>query len=202
MEEHLRLSDRLSQWVTRHAEGPYILPWLALLAFLDGCISPFPAEIFLAALMVAHPKRWREYLLVTALAAAAGASVGYLIGGLLFQFLGQPLIDTYHFQKAFLTAQHLLHGHIFLTMAIAPFILPLPEKVFIYAAGFLGAHFIPFITGYFLGHTIRLAVFMYLAGRYGQQVIRLLEEYILIIAGVVLMMALLYGIVHWHLLPL
>ncbi len=202
MEEKLRFHDRVWQWFEGHSGTHYALVWLGLVSFFDGFISPIPTELYLVALIIAQPKRWWQYLIVSSIGAVGGATVGYFVGNVLFNFLGTLLIHFYHLQKVFMYAQHLLYGHTFLVMALAPFIFPIPEKVFIYAAGFLGVHFIPYLLGYFVGHTLRLAIVLYLADRYGKKVFDTLKEYLLIIGIGIVCVVVIYGIVHLYRLPL
>lgn len=174
----LPLKDRAWEWFRAHAEGPYALPWLALVSFSDAIFFPIAPEVFLVALMVAHPKRWKEYLLVALPSSVIGAGIAYWIAGALFAQFGQPILAFYHLEPAFTTAQHFIRGHVFLTMALGNF-SPIPDKALVYAAGFLGAHFLPFIAGYFVGRGLRMSVAVYLADRYGEQTLALVNRYFL-----------------------
>jgi uncharacterized membrane protein YdjX (TVP38/TMEM64 family) len=77
-----------------------------------------------------------------------------------------------------------------------------PEKVFVLAAGFLGAPFLPFILGFAIGRVARLALTIYLTHRFGMRVLKVIQEYFLGFTLLLLAIVLYYGIVHWHLLPL
>lgn len=185
------------QWFVDRAHSPHALVWLALVAFTDAVFSPVVPEAFLAALMLARPDRWRQYLSVSILSTVAGAGVGYYIGHFLFKLFGMPLLALYGLQGAFDSAQHLIAGHVFTAMALASF-TPIPDKVFIYAGGFLGVHFIPFILGYLLGRGARMAIVAYLAGRYGESILAVANRYFLYIAIAVLAVFAYYIIVHVH----
>ncbi len=193
--------NRIWQWFSAHAQSKRALPWLAVIAFTDTIISPLAPEIFLVALMLAHPKRWREYLPVSIAFSTLGAVVGFYVASFLFVQFGDPILHFYGLEKGFNTARHLLLGHVFLVMTLASF-TPLPDKVFIYAAGFLGVHFWPFILGFFLGRSIRMALVCYLTERFGKHILDLMGRYALWFFGVALALLAIYGIVHWHLLPL
>lgn len=193
--------ERSWQWFVGHAHRPHALAWLALVAFTDAIISPLAPEVFLVALMLAQPSRWRQYLATAVLSTIAGAAVGYYVAVFLFHQFGEPLLAFYHLQNAFRVARSLIMGHVFLTMAVASF-TPVPDKVFIYAGGFLGVHFLPYITGYFLGRSIRMALVVYLTGRYGQRALDLFTKYILWVAPFVFALLLWYVIVHLHLFGL
>ena len=190
--------DRSWQWFTQKAASPYALGWLAVMAFTDAIFFPIAPEVFLVALMLAHPSRWRQYLPVAIISSALGATVGYFIANTLFAQFGDPILHFYGLQKAFFLARHAIGGHVFLTMMFASF-TPIPDKVFIYAGGFLGAHFVPFITGYVLGRGARMAIICYLTGRFGKRTLELIDEYLLAVGVLLLAFLALYGIVHRHL---
>ena len=195
-----RARTSLWQWFVHHAHSKNALPWLAFIAFTDTVISPLAPEVFLVALMLANPRRWKAYLLVAITFSTAGAIVGFYIASTLFHQFGEPILHFYGLQKGFDLARGLLHGHIFMAMALASF-TPLPDKVFIYAAGFLGAHLLPFISGFFVGRAIRMALICYFTDRFGKRILEMLDRYFLYVGGALFALLVLYGIVHWHLLP-
>jgi membrane protein YqaA with SNARE-associated domain len=188
-------------WFQTHAQSRHALAWLALVAFSDAIFFPIAPEIFLIALMLAHPAKWRSYLPVAIVSSMAGAAVGYSIAAFLFHQFGEPILVFYHLEKAFTFARHFIAGHVFWAMAVASF-TPIPDKVFIYAGGFLGVHFFPFIAGYFLGRGIRMALVVYLTGKYGADVLGLINRYLLWFGALLVVLATIYGMVHWHLLGL
>lgn len=188
-------------WFKRHAQSRHALAWLALVAFADAIFFPIAAEVFLVALVLAHPKRAWAYLLVSITSSVAGAAVGYLIAMFLFHQFGMPLLTFYHLDSAFRYARRFIGTHVFWAMSLASF-TPFPDKVFIYAGGFLGVRFLPFITGYFVGRGIRMSLVTYFTGRYGAKVLDMAREYILITGGIVVVVVTIYSVLHWHFLGL
>lgn len=185
-------------WFQVHARSRYALVWLALVAFADAIFFPVAPEVFLVALVLAHRERARQYLATAALSSALGAMAGYFIAAFIFHQFGEPILQFYHLEGAFHTARHIIGTHVFWAMAAASF-TPIPDKVFIYAGGFLAAPFLPFITGYVLGRSARMALFVYLTEAYGASVLGIMGRYFKWV-GVVLVTALaIYGIVRWHL---
>lgn len=196
----LSVRERMWNLFEKYSERPHALALLALVAFTDAIASPLVPEIFIAVLVAAHPSRWKQYLSVSIVATVLGATVGYIIAGFLFQQFGQPILAFYHLEPAFMTAQHFIRGHVFLAMMVVSF-TPIPDKVFIYAGGFLGAHFTPFITGYVIGRGARMALVAFLAERYGKQALELLSRYLLWVGAVLLALLSFYATLHWHLFP-
>jgi membrane protein YqaA with SNARE-associated domain len=188
-------------WFIAHTDRPGALGWLALLSFSDALFFPLAPEIYLVAFTLAQPKKWKEYLPVAIVSSIAGATAGYFVGAFLFHQFGLPLLQFYNLEGAFMTAQRLIHGHVFATMLLASF-TPIPDKVFIYAGGVLGVHFIPFITGYSVGRGIRMALVVYLTSRFGQQALDIIKRYLLLFGAVLVALGTIYAMVHWHLLGL
>lgn len=190
---------RVWEWFSYHARRPHALWWLGLIAYTDALFFPIAPELFLVALVLAHRERSREYLAVAATLSAAGAATGYFVAAFLFHQFGEPVLAFYHLQSAFATAQHYIEGHVFTTMAVASF-TPIPDKVFIYAGGFLGVHFVPYFMGYVLGRTVRMALFVLLTERYGMQAVGIFKRYVLWFSAALVAVGIIYGMVHWHLL--
>lgn len=188
-------------WFQVHARSRHALVWLALVAFADAIFFPIAPEVFLVALVLAHKERARQYLGVAAVSSALGAVAGYFIASFIFHQFGEPILQFYHLEGAFATARNIIGTHVFWAMAAASF-TPIPDKVFIYAGGFLAAPFVPFIIGYALGRTARMALFVYLTEAYGRKVLDMMARYFKWV-GVLLVTALaVYVIVRWHLLGL
>jgi membrane protein YqaA with SNARE-associated domain len=183
------------------AQGPHALFWLGVCALTDPIFFPIPPEIYLAALMLAHPKRWRLYLIVAGTCSIVGAALGYIVGAFLLREFGMPLIQFYHLDRAFFEAQKFLAPHIFWGMIFVAFQL-IPEKVFVLAAGFLNAPFALYLAGFAIGRSVRLAATVYLTHRFGSSILTVLQKYFLYFTIFLLAIVAYYAIVHWHLLPL
>ena len=199
--EHITTArERSWTWFVEHARSRFALVWLAVIAFTDTLFSPFTAEAFLAALVLAHRDHWRRYLPVALAASTAGAAAGYWVLYWAFRSFGEPMLASWGLDGIYGMAQTLLGGQIFFAMLLASF-TPLPDKLFIYAAGVLGSPFAPFIAGFVIGRGARMSVVTYLVWRFGAPVLEVINRYSwLAAAGAVALLAV-YAIVHWHLWP-
>lgn len=195
----LHWSDRLWQWFVRHAESRYALLWLAVISFTDAIFFPIAPEVFIVALVIAHPRLWKRYTTVAVIFSALGATAGYFLAWFLFHQFGETILSFYGLSGAFTQAQQLIHGHVFWMMMLASF-TPIPDKVFIYAGGFLGVHFLPFFAGYWIGRGARMGLIAYFTQRYGKHVLDLMRRYLLWVGAALLVVVLYYGMVHFHLL--
>ncbi len=199
--EHIPTTqERGWSWFVEHAKSRYALWWLALLGFADTVFFPISVEAFLAVLVLAHRDRWRTYLAVSITSSTAGAVAGYWLLYWLFRSFGEPLLAQWGIGEAYGIAQTLLGGQIFLTMLLASF-TPLPDKLFIYAAGILGAPFVPYILGFILGRGARMAVVTYLVWKFGPTILESINKYSAYSAAVAVAILVLYGIFKLHLVP-
>lgn len=163
-------------WFVAHAKSRFALVWLALLGFADTVFFPISVEAFLAALVLAHRERWKTFLAVSLVSSAAGAAAGYWLLYYIFRSFGEPLLAQWGLGEAYTLGQTLVGGQIFVTMLVASF-TPLPDKLFIYAGGILGAPFAPYLVGFVIGRGARMAAVTYLVWRLGPKALETINKY-------------------------
>ena len=199
--EHLTTpQERMWAWFTNHARSRFALWWMALIAFTDTIFSPIAAEAFLAVLVLAHRDHWKRFLLVSWISSMVGTVAGYWLFYYAFRTFGEQFIAAWGLGGAYLQVQDLFAGQIFFAMLLASF-TPLPDKLFIYAAGILGAPFWPFFAGFAIGRGGRMSVVTYLVWRFGAPVLELVNKYSIYAAGGAVAILVAYAMVHWHLIP-
>jgi len=199
--EHIPTArERGWDWFVSHAKSRFALAWLALLGFADTVFFPISVEAFLAVLVLAHRDRWRTYLAVSLVSSTLGAITGYWLLYLLFRSFGEPLLASWGIGEAYTIAQSLVGGQIFFAMLLATF-TPLPDKLFIYAAGILGAPFAPYVAGFVIGRGARMAVVTYLVWKFGSTILDSVNKYSAYSAVVAVAVLALYVIFKLHLVP-
>src|SRR5258708_20647019 len=77
------------------AEGPYAERALAAVAFAESSFFPIPPDVLLAPMALANPQRAWRYALIATVASVIGGMLGYAIGAVLYNTLGQWLINLY-----------------------------------------------------------------------------------------------------------
>jgi membrane protein YqaA with SNARE-associated domain len=168
--------ERGWQWFVGHAQSRFSLVWLALLGVADTIFFPISVEAFLAVLVLAHPAHWRRYITVALTSSVTGAIIGYWLLFYIFQTFGEQYLATWGIEGGYAAAQALIGGQIFFTMLLATF-TPLPDKLFIYAAGILAAPFWPFVFGFVLGRGARMALVTFLVLKLGPMVLESFNKY-------------------------
>ena len=156
---------------SRHA------PWaLALIAFAESSFFPLPPDLLLVPMSLARPRRALFYAAIATVASVAGGVLGYAIGALLYQTLGQWLISAYGYGNR-LEALRLAYAHWGWAIILIKGLTPIPYKLVTIMSGLLGYSLTLFIL---LSLVTRGARFFLLAGllnRFGEPIRAGLERH-------------------------
>ncbi len=119
------------------SESPKALPALAAVSFAESSFFPIPPDVVLVPMALAQPHKARLYALVCTIASVLGGLVGYAIGALLYDTVGQWLISVYGYGQgveAFREAYDKWGAWIILIKGMTP----IPYKIVTIASGFAG----------------------------------------------------------------
>lgn len=86
---------RLYRWTIGLAEKPSAPYALGLIAFAESSFFPVPPDTILIPMSLARPRRAWLYALICTIGSVAGGLLGYAIGALLYDTVGQWLIHVY-----------------------------------------------------------------------------------------------------------
>jgi membrane protein YqaA with SNARE-associated domain len=86
---------RIYDWCIDAAHKPYALWILGAVAFAESSFFPVPPDVMLIPMSLARPQRAWFYALVCTAASVLGGILGYAIGALLYDSIGQWLISFY-----------------------------------------------------------------------------------------------------------
>jgi len=86
---------RIYDWCIDAAHKPYALWIMAAVAFAESSFFPVPPDVMLIPMSLARPARAWVYATVCTAASVLGGMLGYAIGALLYDSLGQWLINLY-----------------------------------------------------------------------------------------------------------
>lgn len=144
------LYDRVIRW-SRHRHAPR---YLALLSFTESSFFPIPPDVMLAPMVLAQRERAWYLAGITTLFSVLGGLLGYLIGWVLFDQLGQPIIELYHAERQFETVKDWFNEYGVWVVFIAGF-SPIPYKLFTVTSGLLAMALAPFILASAVGRGAR-----------------------------------------------
>jgi membrane protein YqaA with SNARE-associated domain len=85
---------RLYDWTLAWAAHPRALWVLAIVSFLESSIFPIPPDALMIPMILAAPRRAWVIAGVCTLASVAGALLGYAVGYLAWEGLGEPVLSA------------------------------------------------------------------------------------------------------------
>ena len=85
----------LYDFVLKLAAGRHAEPALFVVSFAESSFFPIPPDVMLAPMCFAKPERAYRYALVCTLASVLGALLGYAIGYLVFESVGQAILNFF-----------------------------------------------------------------------------------------------------------
>jgi membrane protein YqaA with SNARE-associated domain len=151
---------RLYQWILSLAESPNAPFALAAVAFAESSFFPIPPDVILIPMSLAAPRRALRYAAIATIASVAGGMVGYGIGALLYDTLGQWLIQLYGYADR-MAALKETYAHWGAMVILVKGLTPIPFKLVTIVSGLLGYNFALFVA---LSVVTRGARFFLLAG--------------------------------------
>ena len=92
---HRAMLRRIYDWCIDAAHKPYAMWMLAAVAFAESSFFPVPPDVMLIPMSLARPQRAWLYALVCTATSVVGGILGYAIGALLYDSIGQWLINLY-----------------------------------------------------------------------------------------------------------
>jgi membrane protein YqaA with SNARE-associated domain len=160
---------RLYDWTMSLAGSRHAIVALAAVAFAESSFFPIPPDILLIPLVLADRSRARLYAFVCTAASVTGGLLGYAIGALLYDSLGQWLIRAYGYGtgvEAFRHAYAQWGAWIILIKGMTP----IPYKIVTIASGFAGYNIGLFILLSLITRGLRFFIVAELLRHYGEPI--------------------------------
>jgi membrane protein YqaA with SNARE-associated domain len=136
--------DRLYDRIIALSESPRAPYALAAIAFAESSVFPIPPDVILAPMSLAQPKLAWRFAFIATVASVLGGMVGYGIGALLFDTVGQWLIHVYGYadKMAALKETYARWGAL---VILIKGLTPIPFKLVTIVSGLLGYNFPLFV---------------------------------------------------------
>jgi membrane protein YqaA with SNARE-associated domain len=167
---------RLYDWVLSWADRPSGPAALFALSFTESFFFPIPPDPLLMALALGRPRRAFWFALITTIASVLGGIGGYVIGLLLFEQVGRPVLEFYGAMEKFAHVGNLYRENLVLALGTAG-LTPIPYKVFTIAAGAFAIPIVPFIVISAASRGLRFFAVAALIYRWGQPVKAFIDRY-------------------------
>ena len=127
--------------LSESAHAPYAL---AAIAFAESSFFPIPPDVILAPMSLAKPRLAWRYALIATIASVLGGILGYAIGALLYDTIGQWLIHIYGYadRMAALKETYARWGA---WVILIKGLTPIPFKLVTIVSGLMGYNFAAFV---------------------------------------------------------
>ncbi len=184
------LYEQTLAW-SRHRRAGWAL---AVVSFIESSFFPIPPDVMLIPMVLAaRLKAWR-FALICTLASVLGALVGYAIGYIFWETIGQPIVAFYNAEAAFDRFVGFYDDWgIWIVLAAA--ISFLPFKVATIASGVSGLALAPFLIASLIGRAIRFFAIAALVYYFGRDIRKFIDRYFNMLS--LIFVAILVAAVFW-----
>lgn len=166
---------RMYDWCIDAAHKPYALWILGIVSFAESSFFPVPPDVMLIPMALARPQKAWLYAGICTLTSVAGGVVGYLIGHLLYDSVGQWVIQFYGYGdkvEAFRAGYAEYGAWIILLKGLTP----IPYKLVTITSGFANYNIWMFIALSLVARGARFYVVAILMNRYGVWIRETIEK--------------------------
>ena len=177
--------DRLYQWILSLSQSRYAPLALAGVAFAESSFFPIPPDVILAPMSLARPERAWRYAAICTVASVLGGIVGYGIGALLYDTLGQWLIHLYGYEKRMDALKETYDRWGALVILIKG-LTPIPYKLVTIVSGLLGYNFPLFVLLSAITRGGRFFILALALNRWGDPLRAAMERHFALFLGLIL----------------
>ncbi|MGE0565494.1 MAG: YqaA family protein [Pseudolabrys sp.] len=166
---------RMYAWCMAAAGKRHAVWTMGAVSFAESSVFPIPPDVMLIPMSLARPDRAYALAAWCTLTSVAGGIVGYAIGALLYDSVGQWLIHIYGYGDkvdTFRSAYAEWGAWIILLKGLTP----IPYKVVTITSGFAGYNLGLFILFSVIARAMRFFLLAFLLHRYGQKARAIIER--------------------------
>lgn len=166
-----RLYDRTLEL----AEHPHAMWALALVAFVEASVFPIPPDVLMIPMILARPSRAWAIATVALVFSVLGGLLGYAIGALAYESIGQPILAAMGKGEAMDAFNTRFNDYGFWTVLGAG-VTPFPYKVITIMSGWTAMPLGTFIATSILARALRFFVVAGLLWGFGPPIRDFIEK--------------------------
>lgn len=169
------LLRRLYDRVVAAAGKPHATWTMGAVSFAESSFFPIPPDVMLIPMALARPDRAYRLALWCSVMSVVGGMLGYAIGALLYDSVGQWVMHIYGYGdrvEEFRAAYARWGAWIILLKGLTP----IPYKIVTITSGFAGYNFGLFVLFSAITRGARFFVLAFLLHRYGEQARHIIEK--------------------------
>ena len=157
------------------ATHPHAIRWLALVSFIESSVFPIPPDVLMIPMIIARPDRALLIAAVTLVSSVVGGILGYLIGALAYETLGEPILVALGKQAAMAEFSARFGDYGFWAV-LAAGVTPFPYKVITIMSGFTAMPLDIFIATSILARGLRFFIVAGLLWYFGTSIRGFIER--------------------------
>lgn len=172
----------LYEWTLSLAAKPSAPYALGTVSFAESSFFPVPPDMMMVPMALARPERAWAYAAICTLTSVLGGLVGYAIGALLFESVGQWVFRLYGLSEkaeAF-RASYAQHGH---WVILLKGLTPIPFKLVTITSGFAAYDLFWFTVLSLVTRGGRFCALAALLGRFGPAIKGVLDRNLGVVVG-------------------
>jgi len=181
---------RLYDWTIAMSDHPRALWVLAAVSFIESSVFPIPPDVLMIPMILARPSRAWLIALVALVSSVIGGLLGYAIGALAYEQIGQPILEALGKGDAMAEFSTRFNNFGFwavLTAGVTPF----PYKVITIMSGWTAMPLGTFIATSILARGLRFFIVAALLWKFGAPIRDFIERRLGLMT--ILFVALLFG---------
>lgn len=167
---------RLYDWTLSLAGRPRAAWGLGAVSFAESSFFPVPPDVVLVPMILARPELAWRYALICTLTSVAGGVLGYAIGALLYESVGQWLIALYGYGDR-LDDFRRLYAEWGAWIILLKGLTPIPYKLVTIASGFAGYDLLWFVVLSLITRGARFFVIAAVLRRFGEPIRAALDRH-------------------------
>ena len=185
----------LYDWTLRQAQHPRALWVLAIVSFIESSVFPIPPDVLMIPMILARPNRAWLIATVALVTSVLGGILGYAIGALFYDTLGQPILEALGKGDAMEAFNTRFNEFGFWPVLIAG-ITPFPYKVITIMSGWTGMPLGVFIVTSIIARGLRFFIVAGLLWKFGSPIRDFIEKRLglLFTLFVIILLAGFYGV--------
>lgn len=167
----------LYNWTLSLSAHPRALWALAAVSFVESSFFPIPPDILMIPMILAQPRKAWLIALVCTISSVLGGLLGYFIGAVLFETIGQAIFDFYGKADAVLAFNERFNAYGAWAVLVAG-VTPFPYKVITIMSGWTGLSIPVFIAASVFARGLRFFILAALLWKFGAPIRAFIEKYL------------------------
>lgn len=175
---------RLYDWTLSLSASPRAPYALGAISFAESSFFPIPPDVVLLPMSLARPDKAYTYAAICTITSVLGGLLGYAIGSLLFDTVGQWLVNLYGYGAKIdaFRAMYQEWGH---WIILIKGLTPIPYKIVTIASGIAEYNLFWFVILSIITRGARFFLIAALIHRYGESIREFIEKRLGLVLGLV-----------------